>query len=56
MDFAGITQQQVILQFMKDLLLDSQWVHHHIIPPMKLNKIESAKCGCILILIASVDP
>ena len=55
MNIPGITQKQIILQFMNDILFDPQWIHYYIISPMKFNKIKSTKGRGILILIAAFD-
>ena len=44
------------MKFMDDILLNPQRIHHHIIAPMELNEVKSAKCSRILILVSAVYP
>ena len=55
MDIARIAQQQVVLQLMDNVLLNSKGIHYHVVPAMEFNKVKASEGGRVLILVASGD-
>ena len=55
MDFSGITEKEIILELMYDVLFNAQRVNHHIVASVELNKIESSKGSRILVLVPAVN-
>lgn len=54
-DIARIAQQQVVLQLMDNVLLNSKGIHYHVVPAMEFNKVKASEGGRVLILVASGD-
>ena len=53
MDISCIAQKEVILQLVQNIFFNAQGVDHHVIAPVKFDKINPAKSRRILILVAA---
>ena len=49
------TEDEKKFSIEENVLLDAQRVYHHVVAAMKLNKVEAAEGGCVLILISAVN-
>ena len=55
MDLSRVAEKKVVLQFVDNILLNTQGIYYHIVAAVKFDEIKAAESRSILVLIAAVD-